>query len=245
MHRAEKVGTIKALYRYPVKSMRGQSITESHVYWYGLDGDRRYAFVRGDNQSGFPWLTGRQVSQLVQYAPQFTNLADVVNSPVLVQTPNGRTLPITSPDLRAELATAYGSDVYLIKIGRGAFDAQQLSLMSSATANALAMQLGDHVDAVRFRQNIIIDTVANTPFAEESWLDGTLTIGTEADSVRIRLNRRIQRCAMITIDPETAVRDPQILRHVTQQRDNCVGVYASVEQPGTIRVGDALFLQAA
>ncbi len=110
----EQVGIIKALYRYPVKSMRGESVESATVHWHGLDGDRRYAFVRGDVRSSFPWLTGRQIAEMLRYVPQFTDPADVVNSPVEVLTPNGRSLPIKSPELLAELAEAYGAEVRLI-----------------------------------------------------------------------------------------------------------------------------------
>lgn len=238
----KQIGTVKELNRYPVKSMRGQKIEETHVYWYGFDGDRRYAFVRGDVNSSFPWLTGRNVAQLVQYTPSFTKPDDVNSSPVEVKTPNGRLLPITSPDLRQELADAYGNEIHLIQIGRGTFDAQQLSLMSLATANALNMLADDELGTDRFRQNIIIETNNNMAFEEEGWLDGVLTFGGGSDGARIRVNRRIQRCVMITIDPDTAVKDPTILKLVAQQRDNCVGVYASTEKPGMIRVGDGIFL---
>lgn len=238
----QDVGVVKALYRFPVKSMRGESVSEAHLYWHGLDGDRRYAFVRSDVHSSFPWLTGRQVPQMVLYTPRFVTPEDVINAKIVVQTPNGRSLPVTSPELRQELAQAYGGEVNLIQLGRGAFDSQSLSLMSAATVQALSAAAGRDVDAVRFRQNIIIETEDERPFVEESWLDRTITFGDRAHSPRIRLNRRIQRCQMITIDPETAAKDPVVLKTVAQQRGNCVGVYASTEQPGHIRVGDVVRL---
>ncbi|MCP5098545.1 MAG: MOSC domain-containing protein, partial [Chloroflexi bacterium] len=209
-----EVGTVKQLNRFPVKSMRGQSIDESHVYWYGFDGDRRYAFVRSEIRSGFPWLTGRDVPEIVQYTPTFVMPDDVVNSAVEVTTPNGRSIPIHAPELQAELAEAYGKAVHLIKINRGAFDAQQLSMMSVATGIALSDAVGMSVSADRFRQNIIIDTKSDTPFQEETWLNRVVTFGTESDAVRVRINRRIQRCVMVTIDPETAVKSPAVLRTV-------------------------------
>ena len=53
------VGVVKALYRYPVKSMRGECVEEARVWWHGLEGDRRYACGRTGNTSRFPWLTAR------------------------------------------------------------------------------------------------------------------------------------------------------------------------------------------
>lgn len=237
-----KVGTVQQLNLYPVKSMRGQSVKETAVYWYGFDGDRRYAFVRGNVSSNFPWLTGRQIPELVLYAPQFTNPTDPNNSPIDVRTPNGRYLPIDSRELRRALAAEYGSDISLLHLNRGTFDAQQLSLVSTETLSALDEAVGKPIGAARFRQNIVIKTESGDPYAEEAWLGGLLTFGDRPNSASIRLNRRIQRCVMITIDPETADKESAILKTVAQQRDNCVGVYASTEAIGTIQVGDAVWL---
>lgn len=228
----QEVGVVKALYRYPVKSMRGESLAKSYLYWHGLDGDRRYAFVRGDVDSSFPWLSARQVADMLRYVPQFTDAADV-NSPLMVKTPNGRLLPITSPDLLAELTKAYGGPAHLINIGRGAFDSIPLSIMSTVTADAVG------ADIHRFRQNIIIETTSGKPFVEEEWVGSALMIGEKA---RIRLNRRIPRCVMVNLDPETAVSDPSILKTIVQTRDNCMGVHASTEIPGHIAVGDSIRL---
>lgn len=241
----QKIGTVKQLNIFPVKSMKGHAVQETAVYWYGFDGDRRYAFVREGITSNFPWLTGRQIPELVQYAPQFTNPADPNGSAVEVRTVNGRFLPIDSRELKRELAAAYGSDIRLIRLNRGTFDAQQLSVMSLATANALAELIGQDVGIDRFRQNIVIETESGEPYAEEDWLGGLLTFGNRPNSASVRLNRRIQRCVMINIDAETAVKSPNVLKTVAQQRDNCVGVYASTETIGTIQVGDDIWLTAS
>ncbi len=241
-----EVGVVKELYRFPVKSMRGESLPEAHGYWHGLDGDRRYAFVRSDNRSGFPWLTGRELPQLLQYTPRYTQPDDVADSPVEVETPDGRILPITAPELNQALAEAYGKPVHLIKIGRGAFDSQVISVMSAATVAALTeavgTAVGGKVSPLRFRQNIIIEPFDQQPFVEEKWLDSSLVFGNQPDGLRIRLNRRIERCVMINIDPETSEKEPAVLKTVAQTRQNCVGVYGSTERPGMIRVGDVVKL---
>lgn len=219
--------------------MAGERLETANIGWYGLDGDRRAAFVRGDDHSGFPWLTARQVPQLVQYRPHYTHLDDVKNSPMVVETPDGRTLPLDSAELLAELAEAYGHSISLIRIKRGVFDSLTLSVMSTATADALDEAVAEfEVDRRRFRQNIIIETFAERPFAEESWVNGVLAIG----QARIRLNERIPRCQMINVDPDTAVRRSAVLKMVAQTRDNCVGVGCTADVPGEIRVGDVVRL---
>ncbi len=241
-----EVGVVKELYRFPVKSMRGEALQEAHGYWHGLDGDRRYAFVRLDNRSGFPWLTGRELPQLLQYTPRYTQPDNVIDSPVEVRAPDGRTFSIDDPELNQELAAAYGRPVNLIKIGRGAFDSQVISVMSTATVTALSEAIGTAVGGkispLRFRQNIIIDPFDDQPYVEERWLDSSLVFGSQPDGLRLRLNRRIQRCVMINIDPETSEKEPAVLKTVAQTRQNCAGVYGSTEHPGMIRVGDVVKL---
>lgn len=238
-----EIGRVKAIYRYPVKSMRGESLAEVGLGWYGLDGDRRFAFIRGDQvNSGFPWLTGRQIPEMIQYSARFTDPADLINSGVEVVTPRGRVLAVESLELLQELTYGYGREVQFLKLKRGLFDSLPLSLMSTATADALSQATGQPVDVRRFRQNIILETFSGQPFAEEQWLDGVLTFGSQPNGPRIRLNRRIERCAMITLDPDTSQKRPDLLRHIAQTRANCIGIHATPERLGIIRVGDMVTL---
>jgi uncharacterized protein YcbX len=166
----------------------------------------------------------------------------VAESPVEVKLPDGHTFPIDAPELNQELAAAYGKPVNLIKIDRGAFDSQTISVMSTATVAALGETIGTAVTPLRFRQNIIIEPFDDQPYVEERWLDSSLVFGNQPDGLRLRLNRRIQRCVMINIDPETSEKEPAVLKTVAQTRQNCAGVYGSTELPGMIRVGDVVKL---
>src|SRR4051812_3763302 len=70
------VGRIVGLWRYPVKSMAAQELTEVDVSWHGLAGDRRWAFIReGVVQSGFPWLTLREHGAMAHYRPELVDPA--------------------------------------------------------------------------------------------------------------------------------------------------------------------------
>src|SRR3954462_9962190 len=122
----ECIGTLETVCRYPVKSMAGEELGQAFVGFAGMMGDRAYAFVRAPGPSGFPWHTGREQEDLVLYRPHYrdgaaaTLPADVAKSfamapgvsPVFpaaaafaveVATPGGRTLPVGSPELKAEL----------------------------------------------------------------------------------------------------------------------------------------------
>src|SRR4051794_21563086 len=90
------VGVVRALWRYPVKSMAGQSVDAVDVSWHGLEGDRRYAFVReGLERSGFPWLTIRERSDMWHYVPR------IAGDRIVVRTPSGAELDVTDPALAA------------------------------------------------------------------------------------------------------------------------------------------------
>ena len=65
------VGTVEGLWRYPVKSMRGEEMDELYVGYAGVYGDRLYAFKSSTSRKGFPYLTGREQRQMLLYRPHF------------------------------------------------------------------------------------------------------------------------------------------------------------------------------
>src|SRR5579864_7171581 len=67
---AIEIGHVEAIYRYPVKSMGGEGLEAANLGWHGLDGDRRLAFRRIDDRSGFPWLSASKLPDLLLFAPE-------------------------------------------------------------------------------------------------------------------------------------------------------------------------------
>jgi uncharacterized protein len=59
----------------------------------------------------------------------------------------------------------------------------------------------------------------------------------------MRVDKRDQRCAVVTVDPVTLLRDPAVLRAIARERDARLGVYGSTVEPGLVAVGDALELE--
>lgn len=210
------------------------------VYWHGLAGDRRYAFVREGNTSRFPWLTGREVPQLLRYRPHFGVNDDPGSGPLRVQTPDGVDLAIEDSLLRNELAARYGAPVQLLQSSRGIPDSAAVSIIGVATVRELGERIGTNLDPIRFRPNVLIETVGDRPFEEEEWLGGLLVFGNREDSARIRANRKDPRCMMVNLDPDEATQNPAVLRQIARDRATCAGLYASVEGIGTIRVGDTV-----
>ena len=99
-----RLDTIEAIFRYPVKSMRGESLAAATLGWHGLDGDRRLAFRRLDGQSDFPWLTASKLPELILFTPHRPRDGDGEALPTHVLTPDGEEMPIFEEALAAEIA---------------------------------------------------------------------------------------------------------------------------------------------
>jgi uncharacterized protein YcbX len=230
------VGRVAALWRYPVKAMGGEQLDEAAVAWYGLAGDRRWAFVRdGQARNGFPWLTIRERPELVGYRPSLNDPDRANASPVTVRTPSGDLLDVADPALATEL----GDGVRVMKLDRGAFDSMPLSLISAQAVAGIGALLGRATDVRRFRPNVLVDAADASAFPEDGWVGSVLRIG----GARIRLDRRDSRCKVTTVDPATAARDPEVLRVIARERDGFLGVYGSAVEPGNVAVGDPVIVE--
>jgi uncharacterized protein YcbX len=236
------IGTVRAINRYPVKSMAGESLAAATLRWPGIDGDRQYAFYRADNTSRFPWLTGRDVAAMVIHAARYLDPANPRHSPVRVTAPDGSEHDVGDPRLCAALGEAAGEAVRLLQVGRGAFDSMPVSVITTATAARLGRRDAKAGDWRRYRPNIVLDVAPGLDADETDWIGGALVFGDDAAPPRLRINARIERCAMITLDPDTAAKDAGVMRRVVEDFDNLVGVYCAVEALGTIAAGDRVRL---
>lgn len=258
------VGHVESLWRYPVKSMGGEELKESFVGFSGIYGDRLYAFRSSAAPKGFPYLTGREQEELLLYRPRYrhpeniakpTNLAEaeaigpgltpVYASPadlvVDVETPSGELLPIDDPRLISKVREGIRDvhELTLLRSDRAMTDCRPLSLFSLQTARKLSQELGSDLDKRRFRANIYVELASENGFGEDEFVGGTLRIGTKAVIVVLE---RDPRCKMITLDPDTAQANPEIMRHMARAHEGKAGVYGAVLVEGIIRPGDEIAL---
>lgn len=238
-----ELGTVKAICRYPVKSLQGESLATATLRWPGIDGDRQYAFLRAENRSRFPWLTGRELPELVTWSARYSDPDAPRTSPVRVVA-GGCEHDVGDPELRERLSRAVGEEVRLLQVGRGTFDSMPVSVLSTATLPLIEARCGRSVDSRRFRANILIEPPDGQGPRETDWVGGTLVFGEGQQPAKLRMNLPIDRCVMITIDPETGERDPAVLRRVVQDFANEVGVRGATEATGRIAVGDRVRLAA-
>jgi uncharacterized protein YcbX len=258
------VGHVESLWRYPVKSMRGENLQEAFINFSGVYGDRLYAFKTTAAPAGFPFLTGREFPAMLLYQPHFRhssqahrppNLAEaeafapdvtlVYHNPdelaVDVETPAGDVLAIDNPALQDRLHAGSGAthELTLLRSKHAMTDCRPVSLISIQTTQALGVELGMVVNQRRFRANIYVDLNGAFGFTEDSFVGHSLRIGTE---VVIAVLERDPRCKMITLDPDTAEASPEVLRNVAKAHNGKLGIYGAVLVEGTVYPGDEITL---
>src|SRR5438045_3450384 len=150
-----EVGRICEIVRYPVKSMAGTATESAVLGWYGLDGDRRFAFRRvEDSSSGMPWLTASRLPELLLYHPVGFDESTGEALPTHIRTPSGSRLKLESAELKVELAERFRNGVELMKLKHGIFDEGAVSVISLPTIGGIGRQAGLELDRRRFRANI-------------------------------------------------------------------------------------------
>ena len=79
------IGKVESLWRYPVKSMRGEELSQAFVGFAGVYGDRLFAFKSAGRPRGFPYLTGREQMKMVLYSPRFCHPDRATKPPNLAE----------------------------------------------------------------------------------------------------------------------------------------------------------------
>ena len=196
---------------------------------------RRAKSRKDVEQSGFPWLTLRERGDLSRYRPSFVEPDRPDKSQTVVRAPSGTTFDVTDPLLAEELCPG----ARILRQDRGVFDTFPLSLITTQTIAQLGARLGEELGVERFRPNILVNACDDSPYPEDDWVGSVLSIG----GLRMRVDKRDGRCAVITIDPRTAERSPEILRSVVLERQGCLGVYGSTVTPGEIALNDPVIIE--
>ena len=236
------LGRISSIFRYPVKSMAGELLDVARLSWHGIEGDRRLAFRRLSDKSGFPWLTASKLPQLLLYKPFGFDSDTAELLPTHVCTPDGKEYELRSDELRKQLSALYGSALELMNLNHGIFDEACISIISLGTVHCVERESGRHVDLRRFRPNVVIETDSAEPFEEDSWVGRTLMFGEGNNAASLRVTMRDERCVMVNLDPYTAARDSEVLKTVARMNENYAGVYGTVVRAGELRVGQVVTL---
>jgi uncharacterized protein len=237
-----EIGQIEAIFRYPVKSMRGEPLDAAALGWHGLEGDRRLAFRRLDERGGFPWLIASRLPELILFTPQRREDGDGEALPTHVRTPEGEDLPLFGEALAAEVGRRCGAPVQLMRLKHGIFDEASVSVIASDTVREIARLAGSSADVRRFRPNIVVRCARAVPFEEDQWLGGVLTFGAADDAPAVAVTMRDVRCAMVNFNPDGGSPAPGVLKAVVRANQNTAGIYGTVTRTGRLAVGQAVVL---
>lgn len=259
-----EIGNVDCLWRYPVKSMRGEELEEAFVGYSGIYGDRLYAFKSSACEEVFPYLTGREQAQMLLFRPLFREPALAArpqyqaeaereapglnpcfdnpdNLTVDVETPSGEMLPIGDPALARLLRRDLDNNhnLTLIRSDRALTDCRPVSLISTQTVRQLGDEIDEPVDPRRFRANTYLNLGSGEGFGEDDFVGRTLRIGPR---VQVSIVERDPRCKMITLDPDTAEMNPKVLQKVGRGHGGLAGVYGAVLVEGMVCQGDEIEL---
>ena len=270
------LGTVAAIFRYPVKSMLGESIESAEIQDAGIVGDRVWA-VRDEARGDF--MTGKRVGALmgcIGRSPRSGAGAPVIELPTggvfraddpssarrlseylgrrvtlwPCESPPAEPAPAAGPaEIEAILARAPGEPLPdLSAIPKELLDLQRrpvkpfvdLAPLMLLTAESIAtMQRSAPeatIDVRRFRPSVMIDAAEQSPFPEQGWIGRRVRVGDSLWQVRMTC----PRCVMTTHGFAGLPQDSTVLRRLVREAGGNLGVYASVERPGRIRVGDVV-----
>lgn len=208
---------VAELWRFPVKSMAGERLTEVEARADGFAGDR-VVHARG--------AKGRVITSRTR--PKLLGHRAVLG-PDGEPRVGGR--PWSSPAVAEDVRRAAGEDAVLERSeGLERFDILPLLV---ATDGAIAA-FGH--DGRRLRPNLVVGGVDG--LAEQGWEGRRLRVG----GVLIGVRDLRQRCVMTTYDPDTQAQDVSILRGIVERFGGCLALNCEVLEPGRLRVGDSVEL---
>ena len=241
MQRIE-IGHVESIFRYPVKSMRGEPLEVAEVGWHGLDSDRRLAFRRIDKSSGFPWLTAKRFPDLLLFAPSHHRDGAQGNLPTHVRTPDGEEMPVFGENLATEVEHRHGARVQMMRLNHGVFDQASISIISFDTVREIGRLAGQSPDVRRFRPNVVVRLLRSVPFQEDEWLGGVLSFGEGDNGPAIAVTMRDVRCSMVNLDPDSASPAPEVLTAVRRANHKKQGIYGTVIRVGRLAIGQTIRL---
>jgi uncharacterized protein YcbX len=208
---------IKEIWRYPVKSMAGETLSVADINRQGIAGDR---IIQVRNTAG-RIFSARTRPKLLRHTAM---LAD--NGDVLV---DGR--PWDSTEVALDVEEAAGAGTRLVRSDAGdRFDVLPLLVTTDGMFAAVGY------DRRRFRPNLVIAGVEG--LAERQWEGARLRI----NETVIGMDDLRARCIMTTYDPDTGEQDVNVLRRIQREFGGVLGLNSYVINPGRVAVGDRVEL---
>lgn len=279
-----RIGRVREIWRYPVKSMGGERLEATTLDVRGVHGDRLWA-VRDEDKGAL--TNAKRIPSLLLLRARYATEPPPDVSPgsvpaVVITFPDGSEASSSDADIDARLSAFLGKrvtlhalrpasdkaffkatsstademrvhfavdegeplpDFSMMPLGKlmeldkyatppgTYFDAFNLHVVTTAS-------LGDF-DARRFRANVVVDTAESQGYLENAWTGCTIALG----AVTAFVDCPTPRCSMPTraqVDGVPA--DKTVLKTIARDAERCLGAYATITTPGTLRAGEDVTL---
>ena len=268
----DDVGSVVALWRYPVKSMMGEELNVVAMTERGLLGDRVYALLDLESGKVASAKNPRKWSRLFDFRAAFTEAPNAPDAipPVRITLPDGRVTDSGQTDCDATLAAALGREVTLARTAPPTPTLEEywpelegLAHQDTVTDETLPPGTFFDLGVVHVLTTATIDRlralypqgrfevrrfrpniVIAPPVGEQGFVEnGWIDAKLRiGDEVVLQVTGPCPRCVMTTLAQGDLPSDPGILRTAAQHNDVNVGIYAAVVQQGSIRRGDSVQL---
>lgn len=256
MHQ-KPVAHLASIYRYPVKGLTPEQLGDVALTpGQTLPADRRYAIENGPigfDPAAPQYFPKTQFLMLMrnERLAALRSLYDDTSHTLTIRQDNAEVAraDLQTAEGRAEIEAYFtenfadelrGPPKVLFADGHSFSDVPRkvVSIINLASVADLEKVVGQPVHPLRFRGNL---HVAGWPaWHEFDLLDRTLAIG----DVRLKVVKRIVRCAATNVDPDTAARDLTIPKTLLQTYGHAdCGIYAEVITGGTIAAGDQIVVE--
>ncbi|MEH6445043.1 MAG: MOSC domain-containing protein [Oceanospirillaceae bacterium] len=225
-----KTAKVESLWRYPVKSLIGESLDVLDIDSRGVSGDRVYAISNSEGKFG----SGKNTRRFRRIDGLFSLSSNITNNRVSIKFPDGKVLTSKDSAMNAELSQVLGQDVTLTKeVDVSHFDDGAIHIITTSSLSLLHKLLPNSgIDSRRFRPNIVLDY----QHLDQDLLGKTINIG----GTILEITHKTERCRMITIDQPGIDNRPEILKSVSKSFGLDFGVYAKVISTGSISIGDTV-----
>lgn len=251
---------LAAIYRYPVKSLPGETLAETDLAaGEGIAFDRRFAIaLDAEASADGAWHPCRSFLINAQYdgLQKFDIGGRPANDAVEIDAPTGARLAFRANDsdslaaANRELADFLGKWLPEAATAPALTERRQqkgersgywdysdsaISIINRETVAAIGKTIGKSLDPRRFRGNLLIDGAQ--PFEEFAWCGRKLRIG----AAELEILRPIQRCPATSVDPESGDRDLTLPISLRERFGHAFcGIYAKVVKGGRITPDTAI-----
>lgn len=243
------IGVIKALWRYPVSSMRGETVPAADLVASGIVGDRAWAVAdRKDATAGLA-ARGRKWAPLIGASARYLAppTASTPAPAVEIQLPDQTIVASADSDAHARLSSYLGHEVMLCRmagaggaagdetVAQPAYARSPIHIVTTSSLATLRAALPDiGIDERRFRPNIVVETPEAEGYVENDWIGRTIRVG----KATLHIAEPCVRCAMTTLAQADLEKAVGVLQVINDRNNTHLGVYADVVDGGGIEAGD-------